>query len=173
MFDLFLFIAYMTSSKIDDIFDIKSCWRGQKVKCSISNEGTLWDKSNDMYYNKIMEKLTKMYTFECPLVWNVPKYGHSLVTWLGFQKNFTSSECQINFRKIQWISSSSYKPFWFYEQFFNGEVPPVEIGLKLQNLSNNGPIDWGKYVRPQNQNLSLKFTLHRAYLDYVFVFRVY
>ena len=107
------------------------------------------------------------FSLKCAQIWPLPRH----VTW--FSKNFTSSECQIYFRKIRWISSSSCKPFWGYEQFFNGEVPPVEIGLKLQNLSNNGPIDWGKYVRPQNQNLSLKFTLHRAYLDYVFVFRVY
>ena len=51
----------------------------EKIKSYISNERTLRDESNDIYYNIIMVKLTKMYMFERPFVEPAPKYGNHLV----------------------------------------------------------------------------------------------
>ena len=36
-----------------------------------------------MYYNTILAKLAKIYTFEHRFVSPVSKYGHSLITWLA------------------------------------------------------------------------------------------
>ena len=80
---MFLIHSLYDVIKVDDVIDSKYCQCQQKMKHYKSNESTLWEESNDMYYNMILAKLAKIYAFECCFVPPVSKYGHALVTWLA------------------------------------------------------------------------------------------